>query len=425
MARAFAVDVSLEVPLLVVPRLLAGPPLDGRAERLHDHLARLGPLPAARDSRDLIQVLEASGLLGRGGAGYPVGRKWRAVAEREHGSAVVVANGAEGEPASAKDRVLMAHRPHLVVDGALLAARAVGAEELVFYVGSEHEAAVESMRRAIEQRRDELPGRTRLVRAPVGYVAGEASAAVHYIEASDPRPTTTPPRMSERGLRGRSTLVQNVESLACVALVARFGDAWYREAGRAGTPGTALVTMSGDVRSPGVREIELGSTVGEVVESAGGTTRDVGAVVLGGYFGTWARAEDVWELPLDPAAMRSQGLTFGCGMVGLLPADACGVAATSRILSFMAGESAQQCGPCMYGLRALADAMARLAAGRPREGDIADLRRWSALVTGRGACRHPDGTAQLTASAMAVFESDIDHHVRTGRCLATGVRLAA
>ncbi len=130
-------------------RLLAGPRLDGELERLDAHLARLGPLPHGVEIRELIPTLEASGLLGRGGAGFPVGRKWRALAERKSGSAVVVANGAEGEPASFKDRTLMAHRPHLVVDGAILAAEAVGADEIVFYVGREHEMAVVAVREAI------------------------------------------------------------------------------------------------------------------------------------------------------------------------------------------------------------------------------------------------------------------------------------
>ena len=184
-------------------RLLAGPAPEAGAEQLDAHLARLGPLPDARGPRDLITELEASGLLGRGGAGFPVGRKWRALAERPGGRAVVVVNGAEGEPASFKDRTLMTLRPHLVIDGAILAAEAIDADEIVVYVGEEHGPAVAAMGRAITERAADLRRPTRLVRAPIGYVAGEASAAVHYINAGDARPTTTPPRISERGVDGR------------------------------------------------------------------------------------------------------------------------------------------------------------------------------------------------------------------------------
>jgi NADH:ubiquinone oxidoreductase subunit F (NADH-binding) len=405
-----------------IKRLLAGPPVGAGAESLDAHLARLGPI-AAGVVRDIVPMLEAAGLLGRGGAGFPVGRKWRGVAERWTGTAVIVANGAEGEPASAKDRTLMAARPHLIIDGALLAAEAVGAGEIVFYVGGEHVAATRAMRAATEARATRAGPSMRLVQAPIGYVAGEATAAVHYINDADARPMHTPPRMSQAGVGGRPTLVQNVESLAYAALIARFGDRWYATAGRDGCPGTALVTIGGPAGSA-VREIELGTTLAEAVEDVT-PGASIGAVVLGGYFGTWARARDVWDLPLDPAAMQRAGVTFGCGMIGLLPAETCGVEATARIMSFMASASAGQCGPCVHGLRSIGDAVARIAAGRARGTDLVDLERWTGLVTGRGACRHPDGAAQLMVSALDVFAADFAWHARSGRCSVRVDRAAA
>ncbi len=370
-------------------------------------------------------MLEASGLLGRGGAGFPVGRKWRALAERADGRAVVVVNGAEGEPASFKDRTLMTHRPHLVVDGAILAAEAVGADEIVFYVGEEHGPAVAAIDRAVEERRDDLGRPARLVRAPVGYVAGEASAAVHYIDAGDARPTTTPPRVSEHGVAGGPTLVQNVESLAYAALIARFGDGWYRSVGRSESRGTVLITATGAIQVEGVREIEIGTTVGEIAVASGTTASRVQAVVLGGYFGTWAPVDEIWDLPLDPVEMKRRGLTFGCGIVGLLPTDVCGVSATAQIMAFMANESAGQCGPCVHGLRSIGDTTARIVAGEAGPEDLGHLERWIAQIPGRGACHHPDGAIQLLASAMTVFGDEFTHHARTGRCSTTGSRIAA
>ena len=406
------------------PRLLAGPPLDGRAEPLAAHVARLGPVPA-RSARSVIEELDASGLRGRGGAGFPVGRKWRAIAERREGRSVVVANGAEGEPPSFKDRTLMVHRPHLVLEGAAIAADAIDADEIVLYIGGEHRAAIAAMRAALIERGAGFGRAARIVSAPPTYVAGEASAAVHWINDRDARPTTTPPRVSVQGVAGRPTLVQNVETLAHVALIARFGADWYRSVGRGPTRGTALVTISGPTGTPAVDEIELGTTVGELAARHGADLAGTRAVVFGGYFGTWSSAAAAWDLALDPAVLERRGLSFGCGMVGLLSHDVCGIAATASILGFMANESAGQCGPCLYGLRSISDAALRLAEGRPDDGDLARLERLAIQTRGRGACRHPDGAVQLLGSALEVFADEFRRHARDRECSVRPMAVAA
>jgi len=384
-------------------------------ERLAAHRQRLGPLPAL-PSGELIAQLETSGLLGRGGAGFPVGHKWRAVAERAAGDAVVLANGAEGEPLSFKDRSLMAARPHLVIDGALLAARAVGANDIIFYVGVEHAKAEAALRHALAERPGDVRERTRMVTAPAGYISGEESAAVHYVNAGDARPTTTPPRPFERGVGGRPTLVQNVESLALAALIARRGHAWYQGLGHGHARGIGLLTVSGAVIHAGVHEIELGATLSDAAAAAGGLRGDVRAVLLGGYFGGWADLHEQWGLPLDAPSMRARGLALGCGVVHFLPSDTCGVEATARLMTYLASQSARQCGPCVFGLSAMAGATQRLAAQSPQPGDLDRIVRWSGQLTGRGACHHPDGAATLLQSALEVFADDFAGHQRR-RCL--------
>jgi NADH:ubiquinone oxidoreductase subunit F (NADH-binding) len=398
------------------PRLLAGPAAADGPETYADHVARLGRFPSGAAARDVIPVLEASGLLGRGGAGFPVGTKWRSVASQAGGRPIVLVNGAEGEPLSAKDRTLLRRRPHLVIDGALIAADAVGADRVVLYIGSGHHDARTAVQRALSERPDRrVP--FEIVVAPDTYVAGEESAAVHFVNDADARPTITPPRPYQRGIDGRPTLVQNVESLAQAALIARRGDAWFREVGRDVVPGGALVTISGGSRG-GVREIEIGTTIGELADlsGAGNDPRDRQAVLLGGYFGGWLSTERSWDLALDPIALRAAGSAFGCGVVAFLGNDRCGVRATSRILGWMAGQSAAQCGPCVFGLRAIADAAARLADGRPERDDLARIERWSQQLAGRGACRHPDGAVGQLLSSLRVFGPEWELHQRRHDC---------
>ena len=315
-----------------------------------------------------------------------------------------------------EEKGMMAARPHLVIDGALLAARAVGASDIIFYVGAEHRTADAALRQALAERTGEVRGRTRIVAAPAGYVSGEESAAVHYVNAGDARPTASPPRPFERGVGGRPTLVQNVESLALAALIARRGHAWYQGLGHGRARGIGLLTVSGAVNRAGVHEIELGATLSDAAAAAGGLRGDVRAVLLGGYFGGWADLHEQWGLPLDAPSMRARGLALGCGVVHFLPSDTCGVEATARFMTYLASQSARQCGPCVFGLSAIAGATQRLAARSPQPGDLDRIVRWSGQVTGRGACHHPDGAAALMHSALQVFADDFAGHQHR-RCL--------
>jgi NADH:ubiquinone oxidoreductase subunit F (NADH-binding) len=379
-------------------RLLNGPELSTGAERFREHATRLGPLP--KGGHSLIELLVSTGLTGRGGAGFPVGLKWRAVGAGSHGSAVVVVNGAEGEPHSRKDRVLMTTRPHLVLDGALLAAASVHAKQIVLYIGEDHRAALRSMSEAVAERTDHERRLMRIVPAPARYVAGDSSATVHLVDAGIATPTTAPPSPRERGVGGAATLVQNVETLAHVAVIARTGTA----------TGTVLITVAGSVRAPGVLEVNAGTPLGDAVHLAGGASEPPRAVLLGGYFGQWLDAADAWSLPIDHQALRARGLSLGCGVIGLLPASRCPVCEVAGIMRYLAGESSAQCGPCFFGLRALADACTRIAERGTDPGDLQRLQRWSAEVQGRGACKHPDGAVMFLQSAMKTFGDDFARH---------------
>jgi NADH:ubiquinone oxidoreductase subunit F (NADH-binding) len=396
-----------------LPRLLAGLESNGAPMTLAEHARVHGELPH-RAPFELIESIERSGLRGRGGADFPTARKLRAVADARRVSAVVV-NGSETEPASAKDRLLLSRLPHLVLDGAVLAAAAVGAAEVIVKVGENSAGSLQSLEGAIALRSED-PVPTRLVPAPEGYVAGEESAVIHYLNGGSELPTFVPPRPFERGYRGRPTLIQNPETLAQVALVARFGEHWYRELGTEADPGSALVTISGAVHAPGVYELAFGTPMADLIEAAGGPSEPLRALLVGGYFGTWVDASEAMKLLLAREDLRSVGCSLGSGVLIALGESSCGLHESARVIDYLAQQSAGQCGPCTYGLRAVADAVAALADGA-REGGRDRVLRWASEIRGRGACHHPDGAVRFVASAMSVFAEEIASH-RRGRCKA-------
>jgi NADH:ubiquinone oxidoreductase subunit F (NADH-binding) len=394
-------------------RLLAGL-VPGRAMSLGEHIAAHGALPdlRGRAPADLLADIEASGLRGRGGAAFPMAVKAAAAARRRR--ALVVVNGAEGEPMSAKDRVLMSHTPHLVLEGAIVAAAAVRAREVTIAAPAD---ALRHLAEAISERRAaaQLPVRFRLEASAPGYVSGEESALLAHLEGQKALPRTKPPLPVERGLRGRPTLVQNVETVAQLALIARRGPEWFREKGTAQHPGTTLITISGAVEEPAVHEVPLGTPLRALVPMSGGGTETTRALLIGGYFGAWIDG-DGGDLTLDDDALRAIGAGIGAGVVVALGASACPVAETARLAAWMSEESAGQCGPCVFGLEALAALLRRFAAGRTERGDVDRLVRWTSLVRGRGACKHPDGVARMIASAARVFGRELADHARHGPC---------
>lgn len=397
----------------MTPRLLAGVRRGAPALTLAQHRAVHGPLPGT-SGPDLIDLAAAGGLRGRGGAGFPVARKLRTTADAGR-RAVVVGNGSEGEPASHKDRTLLNGNPHLVLDGLQLAARAVGAQQafLCVHIGGLRG----TVERALAERSDAVA--VRVVEVADRYVSGEASALVARVGGGRPLPTSRTAPLAVKGLKGRPTLVQNVETLAGLAVLARTGADRYRELGTDEEPGTMLVTLAG-VRDPQVVEIALGTPIRQALALAGGTASAVQAVLVGGYYGAWLPAALAMDVPLSHAGLRAAGGSLGAGLVVALPEERCGLAATSKVASYLAGQSARQCGPCLNGLPALAGGLDRLVRGAATAGTLDDVERWCGLVTGRGACSHPDGAASLVRSALQVFSDDVPRHFAGGCGRAAG-----
>lgn len=369
---------------------------------------------------ELIEMVEQVDMRGRGGAGFPLARKLGAVAARVRRPdddlillpgevddrrpaerAVVVVNGSEGEPGSAKDKVLLTRAPHLVLDGAQIAAAALGTKEIV--VAIEDESAARSIRAAIAERRMSA----RVVRLPERFISGESGAVIRAINGEVPIPPGRKVRASDSGVGGRPTLLSNTETFAQLAVLVSLGTDLYASVGTDAEPGTTLLTIGGTT----VVEAPLGTPLSLVFQAA---QADPGqAVLIGGYHGEWVTPDTVQRAVASRAGMAAVGGSLGAGIILPLPHGTCPLREASRIASYMAGQSAGQCGPCRMGLPDVHRSMLALVDG---SGSAAAVRHAAGIGRGRGACTHPDGTARFVLSAIDTFAADIETHRRAGSC---------
>jgi NADH:ubiquinone oxidoreductase subunit F (NADH-binding) len=392
----------------------------GHPGDLAGHVAALGPVPLPEGSNlrwreGFAAALEASGLAGRGGANFPAAIKLAVAHAGGRGGSIVV-NAMEGEPASDKDKLLLLRSPHLVLDGAQLLAAACEAARVTVCIptGRDHVAAAVSAAMAERAAAGCSPVPETLVRPPDRFVAGEESALVGWVRSGASLPTFRPDKGVPLRIGRRSLLVQNAETLAHVAMIARVGPEAFRARGVVEEPGTSLVTISGAVEQAGVVEVDRGTPLAEIAARAT-PSGPIRALLVGGYGGSWVGPAD-FPTPYASISLRTIGATAGVGVVVVLGADACGVAESARIARYMAEQSSGQCGPCVHGLPAIADDMAHLARGQVDAHLVERLGRRLAEVNGRGACRHPDGAVTMVRSALSVFAVDVGSHVRGAPC---------
>ncbi|HEU5473151.1 MAG TPA: NADH-ubiquinone oxidoreductase-F iron-sulfur binding region domain-containing protein [Actinophytocola sp.] len=400
------------------PRLLGGWLATGRAASLAEHTRVNGPLPLGAVRR-LPETVTSAGLRGRGGAWFPTGRKLKTVARngRAAGGSHVVVNGAESEPAAGKDKLLLGATPHLVLDGAELAALAVGATKVTVCVhrGTGLARTVEA---AIAERAAAGWGGASIglslavLEPPRWYVSSESTALANFVGGGEGKPRDV--SAYREGVGGKPTLVSNTETLAHLGLIARHGPDWFRMAGTGEAPGTALFTVSGAVRARGVYELPVGVTGNEILRVAGGATEPLQAVLVGGYGGSWM-SPGALAAPFTPEALAPLSASPGAGVVVALPVGACGLVETVRVAAWLASQNARQCGPCFNGLPAIADDLARVTWARDRTA-LDRLRFRMNMVNGRGACAHPDGVVKLASTALRVFGACVDRHLHGQGC---------
>lgn len=385
------------------PALLSG--ID-QGSSLEAHRAQYGPMPKLHLD-ELADRIERLRLRGRGGAAFPFAIKLRTAAEGR--KPVVVVNLSEGEPASGKDSALVMTRPHLILDGAVITARALKAIEIHLVLPGDRPSVGAAMHRALAERHDKI--RIHTHEAEPRFVAGQAQAVLQLIAGKPNLPVTAWQPEAVSGHRGRPTLLSNAETWAQVARVALEGEAAYRRLGTAEEPGTTLMTVTtGPV--PDVVEVSFGTPLKDVLP----TTVHGRPVLLGGFHGSWAPWSTVANTIVTVDGMKAQGTPLGAGIV--VSVQDCPVSFTTRIVDYLAGQSARRCGPCFNGLPALASALRGVSLGG---GDLARVEQLSEIVVRRGACAHPDGTVRLVQSLLAGFGDELDSHA-AGVCTHRTVR---
>jgi NADH:ubiquinone oxidoreductase subunit F (NADH-binding) len=395
-----AAGFSGDLAVAFGPRLLAG--VAGGPSLSAHRQTWAAPEPISGEQ--LIALTEATGLRGRGGAAFPFGRKVAAALAAGRRRSVVV-NAAEGEPGSGKDSALLVTVPHLVLDGAELAASALRTNEIRVVVPAERPAVGEAVRTAVGER--SVGVTFEVIETDGGFVGGQARAVIELVEGRENLPVTAWAPEAVSGIKGRPTLLSNAETYAQVATLVALGAPEYTRVGTPEEPGTTLLTVAGDGPGGVVLEVPFGIPLAEVLGFCGYPPD--GPVLVGGYHGTWLPAADVNERLILRADLQRGGGSLGAGVILPLDPASCPVTVTARIVEYLAAHSARRCGPCKNGLPALAQALARLAQG----GDVATpdrIRDLAGLVTGRGACAHPDGTARLVRSMFAAFGDEVTAH---------------
>jgi NADH:ubiquinone oxidoreductase subunit F (NADH-binding)/ferredoxin len=394
------------------PRLTAGLDRHRRIDLVGYHMI-FGRLPCLTAER-LIGMTEQVDLRGRGGAAFPVARKLAAVldaARTRKRAPIVLVNGAEGEPGSAKDKMLLLRSPYLVLGGALAAARALEARDIL--VGVTDPLAARSIREAAAAE-PILKDMVGVVELPDRFVSGESSALVNAVNGRAALPSQGKARTSYRGAGNRPTLLSNAETFAQLAFLAMVGPECYASAGTAAEPGTVLLTVGGSATRPAVVEMPTGGSLGHALGLCGAGPAE--GVLVGGYHGSWIPEEAAYSVPVSRAALAAIGGTLGAGVVLVLGQDSCPLGEVARVTAFLAKESAGQCGPCRLGLPGIARSLAALADGSGGAEALDAARRGAAAVRGRGACSHPDGVFRFVLSALDVFAGDLTEHVVRGTC---------
>jgi len=376
----------------------------------------------------LIQEVKASGLRGRGGAGFPTGRKWELAAAHSE-KKWVICNADEGDPGAYMDRTILESNPHQVVEGLIICALAVGAGHGVIYVRAEYPLAVKRLSRALEQARElnllgpSILGSQSSVELEIfqgsgAFVCGEETALIRSIEGFRGMPQFRPPYPAQEGLYGQPTVINNVKTLATVPQIIKHGAAWFRETGTGSSPGTAIFSVVGDVVHPGLVEVPMGVTLRELIfDICGGVPNKRGfkAVQIGGPSGG-CLPESFLETPIDFDTLQEAGAMMGSGGLVVMDDQTCMVNVAAYFLDFTQKESCGKCTFCRIGTKHLLDILTRITKGQGEEGDCERLMWLSRMVSQGSLCGLGRTAPNPVLTSLAYFRQEYEAHIREKRC---------
>jgi NADH:ubiquinone oxidoreductase subunit F (NADH-binding) len=404
-----------------------------KREALEDYRLRGGYAALAKAIKatpeEVIKEVSNAELRGRGGAGFPTGKKWsftRECAEEPH---YLVMNGGEDEPGSKKDRVLMENLPHLVIEGVILAAYAIGASKAYLYINANYEAAIKSITNALAEAKDagywgeNVLGNNfsvgiEITPAPHNYVAGEDTAALEVIEGKKAWPRQKPPFPVTVGLFGKPTAVNNVETLANVPPILLHGADWYRGFGTADSSGTMIFSLNEDVNRPGIYELPFGTPLRHLIEACGGGMkggRKIKAIMPAAPSSAFL-APDKIDTPLDHNSMREAGSALGCGVVKLVPQGSCIVEEVLKISEFFTAECCGQCPACRMETNTLTSLLKKVQHGQGGQAILEQFGKILAFNRGKGFCNLISMPGPPIESALKLFPEDFAAHLSTGKC---------
>ena len=379
---------------------------------------------------EICQEILTSGLRGRGGGGFPAGRKWESVRKQNSDTKYVVCNGDEGDPGAFMDRSVMEGNPHSVLEGMMIAGVAAGAHEGYIYVRAEYPLAVSRLKTAIAKAEEfgllgeDILGsgfdfRLHVNQGAGAFVCGEGSALTASIEGKRGMPRTKPPRTVEHGLWAKPTILNNVETFANVPGIIREGAGWYRSIGTEKSPGTKAFALTGNVNNTGLIEVPMGTTIREVVFDIGGGIRDgkkFKAVQIGGPSGGCACAsEEHLDLPLDFDSLKKIGAMIGSGGLVVMDEDTCMVETARFFMSFTQNESCGKCVPCREGTKRMLEILDRIVANEGTLEDLDLLEELAENITNTALCGLGQSACKPVVSTLRYFRNEylahvVDHH---------------